>query len=189
MSKTVKKTETAHFKLSMNAPLSFATGGGAQLSLRMSMTNPSRGMNVNNAGYTTMQEWSDITNLYDQYRVTYLKIKFFPVQQNNTTLTYLPFHIFYDYDDADTSDATVAEACQNNNMKCKNMIRPWTYKVRVGRKYTSGGSGGSPVTGGWFDTAAPGIIGAIKGIATGLTANQTYGYLMCNMWIKCRDRR
>lgn len=183
------KTHYGYFKLSMNAPIAFTATGGGSLALRMSMSNPQRGMNVNSGGYTTMQEWTDISQLYDQYRVTYVKIRFYPSQQNNTTLTYLPFHIFHDYDDADSSDATVAEACQNNNMRCMNLVRPWIYKQRIMRKYASGGVGSSPVNNGWFDTASLPQVGAIKGIATGLTGSAQYGYLMCNMWIKCRDRR
>lgn len=183
-------TKSTGFRLSMTAPVA-CTAVSNTIAFRMSLTNPNRGMVFNqfNGGtYTAMTEWADITNLYDQYRVTYVKIKFIPSAPNSTANLFLPLYIFHDFDDDDTTDATVAQAITDGSCRIKNMYKPWTYKMRVTRKYSSGGGGSAPIGGGWFDTAAPPVIGCVKAIATGMTS-ANYGYLICNMWVKCRDRR
>lgn len=113
-----------------------------------------------------VQASTEFTSLYDQYKITGIKAKFFPrvnvlqtVNQSATFTTVPPIGTIVDYDDA-TAPVNYAEATQYMGSRVHEAFKPFSlyFKPKISTAaysgaFTSYTAGGSP----WLDCNSPGI--------------------------------
>lgn len=147
---------------------------------------------MNNGPHNAFQDWTNIQNLFDVYRVAAMKVKYIPQLPNDaSTLTgYHPLYVIGDVDANAAPVTTVNEAIQYENMKVKNMFSPWKYYFKCPKL---GGVGSLAAVktqaGGWIDVATPYGNCGIQGIGTGFDVSQQYGTLVWTLYLMARDRR
>lgn len=134
-------------------------------------------------------DWGNCTNLWDQFRVLSMTIKYFPLQQPANSLStrdIAPLYAINDYNDL-TALASTAEALSYQKVRTLNLFRQWKHTMRWStnpKKATSG-------EGGWHNTGAtPPSVGGIKMISdTGLDASTTYGRYVIEHVVQFKNRR
>lgn len=171
------------YKLKAIIPVT-STGGGAILSA-IRLTTP----DLVDGSSVSATDWTSFANLYDQYRVTSIKIKWTPLAPNNetTTTSYRPVYVFVDFDSIGLSP-TNDSAIGYENCKVKNLYRPWTYFIRLPKMVAPSATNVSKV--GWFDTLATVSTGAIYLVQNaGLTASTAYGQILVTYYISGTMRR
>lgn len=113
-----------------------------------------------------VQSSTEFTSLYDQYKITGIKAKFFPrvnvlqtVNQGSTFTTIPPIGTIVDYDDA-APPANYAEATQFMGARIHEAFKPFSlyFKPKISTAaysgaFTSYTAGGSP----WLDCNSPNI--------------------------------
>lgn len=139
------------------------------------------------SGTGSVEDWSNLVTLYDQYRVCAISIKFIPQRPNDTSLivTYHPLYMVPDFDDTNALNSA-AQAIQYERMKVKNLNSPWKVYFRIPK--VAAGSG-VKVQPGYFDIASSVSTGAIKFWADSLTASTTYGTFIATYYVACKNRR
>ena len=111
-----------------------ATTGPSALgfyNVRGCLTNPTRVFN----GGTTVNDWSNVSGLFDSFRVCGIKIKYIPRVPNDTSaaFSFAPVYGIIDYENVDTASpvATASDCMQYERLKIFNYYRPWKWYIRV----------------------------------------------------------
>lgn len=174
------------FKLRFHVTLSSTLLGVMQSNF--STSSPRRAIN----GAGTYINFDEIAQLYDMYRVTSVSIKFIPQLPNDssTQTGYFPLYFVYDKNSGDGSPLTsVDNALQYDNVKIRNVFRPFRIKYRVPPGII--GTGTAAVLHGgrlYFSTEVDPNIGTIKMYGDGFDVSQAYGELILQMVIECKNR-
>lgn len=138
------------------------------------------------------QEWSSIAALFDSFRVHAIKMQWLPYAPNEVQATqvYAPCYVLADFDATSAPVATAAAAIEYENMKAKNLFRPWTYYVRVPKLTGTTISNVVVHEGGYVDTTnLPTNLGQLQLFSSGNTGALNYGSYILTYYISCRDRR
>lgn len=148
-----------------------------------SISNPTTFFN----GSGTLQDWAQVSQLYDQYRITGIKLKFVPSAPFDTSIqtTYEPMYILMDVDSNSVTPG-VATAIQYESLKIKNMYRSWSVYYKIPKLI---GGAVTQSTQGWFPTQSPVSTGAIYvwSFLTNLSAD--FGSIICTYYVKVKARR
>lgn len=136
-------------------------------------------------------DWNSFVNLYDSYKVSFIKIQYVPhvPPGNSTTYLYTAAYIVYDVDvDNANPISTVAGAINYQNCKVFNLCWPMKYTIRPGYIASTGGSN-VVLGGGWIDTSSPTNIGCIGILGLNLSNSSEYGEFICTYYVQFKNRR
>lgn len=168
------------FKLRQVTNLVTSVGGAVSF---FNSANPSDAFNN---GGTDYEDWTNVYNLFDSFRVRAIKLKFIPSLPNDTsgTTAFSPLYVGGDPDSSTIMPVTtILEAVQYENMKVKNMFRPWSYYFKLPKP-------GATPTLGWCDVASPTQqLGMIWAYGTGFDISTGYGTMISTIYLQARDRR
>lgn len=168
------------FKLRYTYTMASTAGGIIQDSI--GLTDPTNAL----AGASVL-DWSNISGLYDIFKVNAVKFKFIPAWPNNNSPTplYAPIYSVVDMDTPNISAAvtSVNQAIEYENMKVHNFYRPFSRYVKV-RKYTF-----ADLPSGYNDIQTPINNGQICLYASGCTPSVTYGQMILTYYVSCKTRR
>lgn len=139
-------------------------------------------------GSTACTDWVSVSNLYDEFRVSGIKLKFIPKRPNDpvSTTSYEPGYIFMDTDSTGLNP-TVAQCVGYDNLKVVNLYRPFKVYYKVPKLINT--SGTTVAYPGWMDTAAPTATGSVYFKAENLTASIDYGQMIVTYYIKTHNRK
>lgn len=165
--------------------IAITSDAAGQIEYRMNLTNPTDTF----FSGATAGDWSNLVGLYDQYRVFAVKVKYIPTLpfDSSTVTGYYPLYGITDFDDT-AALTSVAQTIEYENMKVKNMYKPWKLYQRV-PKVTNLASNSTIVSPGWMDIANPQSTGAIKVYGTGFDGNTRYGTWIGTWYLGCKNRR
>lgn len=138
---------------------------------------------------SVLTDWVSVANLYDQFRVCAIKLKYIPTHPNDpsSAAAYRPIYVFADFDATGLSP-TDAAAVGYGNMKVMNAYRPWSYYLKVPRLVNTGSS--SVSIEGYMDTAAPQVTGSLYlSKAGGFSNSTTYGVVILTYYIQAVVRK
>lgn len=144
---------------------------------------------------TDVPNYSDFTNLFDQFRIVKIKLDFFPRLTGNTSnalpAMYSIFHIAVDHTDVSTP-TSVNDLFQYDNHKTVQAYKPFslTFTPAASAAYygTTTALGYGPKAGSWIDSKA-GASTAHYGIKWGWECNNaTATYIECRAWYFCEFR-
>lgn len=168
-SKNTGQTAKRFFKLKRVYPLTTSSG---LISFTDNPRTPS-----------SAQDWSNVSGLFDSYRVCAVKYKFIPSFPNDTSVTtnFQPLYVTWDNDG--TGPSTINAAMQYENLRIKNMCMPWSVYQYIPKIMTSGQPNG------YASTASPISVGDMTFLASGLNTTATYGQLIQTYYIAVRDRK
>lgn len=140
---------------------------------------------INTRDPSSCQDWSASIALFDSYRSCAVKIKYLPQLPNDTSVTtgYLPLYVTYDTDDSAYGIVNVNAAIQYENLKVKNMYRPWN----VYYKNPKISQNGSQL--GYSDCDSPIQNGVINFTGTGFDSSTQYGTLVISYYLMFKNRR
>lgn len=146
--------------------------------------------NINGAGLA-LEDWSNIAAMYDQFRVTSMKVRWVPMRpfDPSGTTKYSPLYVFTDFDSVGLSP-TNAEIVAYNNMRVFDIGMPFTYYIKIPKLINTAATNVSIP--GYMDTSSPEATGAIylaNNINSELTTNVLYGHIIVTYWIKALLRR
>lgn len=141
-------------------------------------------------GAGTVQDWTNLTALFDSYRVNAVKIKFIPLLPNDLStgtppIGFSPLYIGTDYDALTSAGipSSAGAAIQYETMQVKNLFRPWSYYVKI-PKYTR-----STYIAGYQDMAASVTNGLIWMYGTSFYPSTSYGTVIITWYVSCKNRR
>lgn len=137
-------------------------------------------------GVNPVQDWTFLLNMYDFFKVRYVKIKFIPSKPNDlsSTTVYRPLYVFTDPNSTTLSPSNV-QAIQYDGVAVKDMSRPWKYFYKC---VNYQGTGVAPRT--FYPMDAPPATGAIYLTNTGSTlTNGNYGVVLVTYYILAKSRR
>lgn len=138
---------------------------------------------------SVLTDWVSVANLYDQFRVCAIKLKFIPTHPNDpaSAVAYRPLYVFADFD-ATGLAPTDAAAVGYANMKVKNAYRPWSYYIKVPKLVNTGSS--SVNVEGYMDTVSPQVTGSLYiSKAGGFSNSTTYGVVVLTYYIQAVIRK
>lgn len=176
------------FKLRAFKALSSTAGG--VIDNIFSVTNPN---DYDGLGAPTsiLQDWSNLVNLYDEYCVKAISIKYIPYFPNNdstiTTTPFAPLYSVIDFDDL-TPLPNVNTAIQYERMKVKNLWRPFKLYYKI-PKLLNLATTSTIISPGWMDTSVTQDTGAIKFYSGGVGASTDYGQIITTYYIVTKNRR
>lgn len=136
-------------------------------------------------------DWTQIASLFDSYRVCAIKIKYIPNKPNDESnvTTYQPLYIVQDRDST-TLPSTVNDMIQYENLKVKNLYRPWTYYRKFAKQTSTGVTGQVMLAGGYKDCGQPTGSQAIFIVSEpGLQTSTTYGRWITTLYLTAKNRR
>lgn len=104
-------------------------------------------------------DWTSIGTLYDSYRVTHMKIEFFPLDPNemmdqgalssSPTGLYPPVAVAYDVDNASfptlVNTSQYETLLQYGNSKTFPLNKPWKYTCKCTKPYAASAAGGTVI--------------------------------------------
>lgn len=146
-------------------------------------------------GSNSVTDWTSAANLYDEYRVRGLKLKFVPQRPNDPTIAtvtpsnavlYQPVYVFADYDSVGLSP-TVASCVGYDNLRIKDLTRPWKAYYRIPKMANYGSSTISRP--GWMDTASTTTTGAVYMHAESVTPGLQYGKVILTYYVTFHNRK
>lgn len=162
-----------------------ASDGSGVVSVYMSDNAPNAWLN----GAGTLSDWVSYSALYDAYRVSCISVKYIPTYVSNvSTVSFAPMYIVHDPDD-NTGAIATSVAVDYQNLRIKNLARPWTYFTRNPKRRVGGQSVTTTIAPGWFDIASPVYGGTLSFYASGLTNSNTYGTFIVTYYIRFTVRR
>lgn len=178
------------YKISWNSDSYFGSGAGGAMSQQIATMDP-----------TLCTEWTSVSALYDQYKVTCVKIQYYPnfidsaVPVNSGLGIFKPLYVVYDADST-TGPTTTDIALQYGTCKVKNMYRPWKYVIRP-RVQTdnSVNNAGMALTfsrnGPILDVASAAYYqkGIIAWYGTGYPVSSQFGHIIVDYYVKFFGRR
>lgn len=177
------RVKTGMFKLKCTVPSSTTAGGALRVQIRL--TEP---LNVDsNAAAVT--DWASVANLYDTARVCAVKVQWFPAHpfDPSSAAGYRPVYCVTDFDQTGLT-LTNADAVGYENLKVKNIFRPFTYYIKVPKMTNPTSTSVAQL--GYFDTTTPFATGSIYLTCdSSLTASSVYGQIMVTYYIKAINRR
>lgn len=138
------------------------------------------------------QEWSSIVALFDTYRVHAIKMQWCPYSPNEvqSVMVYAPCYVLADFDATTAPVSTAANAIQYENLKVKNLFKPWTYYIKIPKLSSTSISGVNIYANGYIDTSTtPTNLGQLLLFSSGNTGALNYGSYILTYYISCRDRR
>lgn len=136
-------------------------------------------------------DWTQIASLFDSYRVCAIRIKYIPNRPNDQSnvTTYQPLYIVQDRDSI-TPPGTVNAFIEYENMKVKNLYRPWSYYRKFAKQTSTGVSGQVVLAGGYRDCAQPTGTQAIFIVSEpGLQSETIYGRYITTLYVTAKNRR
>lgn len=166
----------------------------------MSLSNPTAYYDTVASG-NTINDWVNVSALYDSYRVVAVKIQWIPNQMDNTlevagttggtigTVTHGPMYVFVDYDNSNAGMpvSTESTVIQYENCRAMQSNRSWTRYVKCPKL------GNTQLQGGFIDLAAPINCGCIAVYAPDAFHNvpitTTVGRFIVTEFIKFKNRR
>jgi acetyl/propionyl-CoA carboxylase alpha subunit len=100
-----------------------------------------------------------------------------------------PFYLAYDQDDPDTANvAAVSTVTDYAGYKAVDFRKPWFFRIKPA--VTSSSSTAVQISkGGWYDFAAPPVMGAVLAFAASAGSSVYLGDLVLTMEIMCRGLR
>lgn len=135
---------------------------------------------------SSTNDWSNFSALYDSYRVFALKIKFVPLYPNNlsATTTYMPLYWCVDQDNVDNTGITsVGNIVQYENLKVKNMYKPWKIYIKCPKWLQAS------LPGGFQDIANPVSNGVLVSYGSGFNASSDWGTMIVTYYVGFKNRR
>lgn len=138
---------------------------------------------------TALTDWVSVSNLYDQFRVCAIQVKWIPCVPNAepATAAFRPLYVYADFDAVGLSP-TDAAAIGYGNMKVMNMVMPWTYYIKIPKLINTSSS--SVNMEGFMDSAAPMATGSLYlSKAGGLSNSTTYGTILLTYYIQAVVRK
>lgn len=172
-------------KFKLRGVYSLQSDGAGNINAGFRLTQPD---SFDGAG-AVLTDWTSVSNLYDQFMVTGISLKYVPTHPNDstTTVAYRPVYVYPDFDAVGLS-LTDAAAVGYANVKIHNLYRPWKYYVKVPPLVNTASTSVNMV--GWMDTAAPQVTGSLYvSKATGLTNSTLYGIIVLTYYIKAIVRK
>lgn len=172
------QTGIRYFKLKYTSGVTSDAGGTISA---FSVANPTSAW----SGGGTVNDWTSVSSLFDSFRTCAMKWQFVPQFPNDTSVTtgFFPLYVGFDVDSNGTPIGSIADALQYENVRIKNMYRPWKFYTKVPKTAASKQQG-------WCDIATPAdCFGSIWGYGNGFDVSQTYGQMIITYYIKCKDRR
>lgn len=146
----------------------------------LSMTNPGAYLN----GASALPDLSNLTQLFDNYRIFGIKLKYTPFLQYGSNSN-VPFYIVKDFDD-ETALSSVSQAVQYENHKVKMSNRPWKYYCKVPK---IGSTTANTYGYGWFDLATAPNQAGLKFYCSNMTNTTNYGTMDVTYYIGFKLRR
>lgn len=132
-------------------------------------------------------DWSSAANLYDEYRVRGIKIKFLPQRPNDAQSGFFnPVYVFADFDSTGLNP-TVATCVGYDNLSVHNLFMPWKRYVRIPK--LANYSSTTISRPGWMDTASPAVTGSLYMHSENLTAQTEYGKILITYYITFHNRK
>lgn len=171
-------------KIRYQTPL--VTDAAGTIQNYINMTDPTK--IINGAG--TASDWTNLSGLYDSYRVRGVSIKFIPDYPNDTSVTtgYQPIYIVFDPDGAPAF--TITDFIQYERCKFKNLYRPWKFYHYVPKMINpSAQTTPTDLKGGWMDIAGPQSTCYINFYAQNLDVSTQYGQLLITYYVQYKTRR
>lgn len=165
--------------------VNITTNGSGVLLNAIRLTTPDNFDGASNS----VTDWTSFANLYDQYRVHAIKVKWIPDVPNDEsgTSVYKPIYVFTDYDSIGLSP-TNGVAIGYDNQRTFNLYRPWTYYKRIPKLLNPGATNVSML--GYFDTLSTVSTGAVYLCQSGpLSISKTYGTCVVTYYLKGAMRR
>lgn len=142
---------------------------------------------------TLFEDWENVKALFDSYKICALKVKFIPSRPNDssdhsgaTGVTYNPCYVVGDPDDVNAM-TSVDQAIQYENMKVKNLFRPWTYYMKIPKR-TQVSTATTIIGNGYIDCAMETPNASIKVFSDGLTADLPYGQFIVTGYFTAKNR-
>lgn len=139
-------------------------------------------------GSTAFQDVTSLSNLYDDFKVMAIKIRWIPYAPNDDSSIryYRPIYVVYDVDSSGSNPITSENvAIGYQNCKIMNLYKPWTVYYKI-----------LPCTGGTYQTvdgfqdfANIHNLGVIGIYSTGLNNSTSYGKLIVDCYLMCKARR
>lgn len=178
--------ETGLLQTKLRYQTPFQSDAGGTVQNYLNMTDPTKVLN----GSGTVGDWTSFSALYDSYRIRGISVKYIPDFPNDTSVTtgFAPVYIVYDPDGAPAF--TVADFIQYENMKFKNLYKPWKYYHGVTKMINpSAQTTPTDLKGGWMDIAGPQSTSYVNWYAQGLDVSTIYGELLITYYVQFKTRR
>jgi len=141
------------------AQTGIASTGGGNINFNIPLYDPSAANNWSTA----------LVNLFDQYRVTHVRVTIFPQPYNETsTITAREFYLVVDYDSTTAAPTGVATALEYDTCRVVDLRNRSRLEVNVPRVTAAN------VVQGWCNVAAPYANGCIGLNAYSLSASVVY---------------
>lgn len=139
---------------------------------------------------SSYQDWTSVSSLFDTYRTCAIKLKYIPHAPNDTTSTvaFQPVYVIGDPDSSSAPISAINDAVQYENLKVKNLYRPWTHYYKFPKLSSTGGSN-VVLNKGYTDCANPTSIGLVQAYTNNLSLSTTYGTVISTLYIVARGRR
>lgn len=171
-----------HVFVKLRYQIDLGTNVAGVMAESFSCTNPTTAV----TGAGTYQEWGSITQLYDLYRPTGLKVQFIPFYPNNLTATtaYAPLFVVHDIDNSTLLAANRDQMIEYSNCKIHNLYRPWKQYFKVPRVTNQ-----QKTVGPYLTVGTPINVGCIGIYGDGLSLSSMYGTFILTMYMKCLARR
>lgn len=141
------------------------------------------------------QDWTNIQPLFDSFRVAGNRINYIPSAPNDESnmSLYAPLYIAGDPNDPQAITGGVNQIIQYENLKTKNLYRPWKYWYRYPRAtaYWKFNQFTDAVTlaGGYRNSATDtNPYRGIKLYAEDLTPGINYGTMVITLYMVCKNR-
>jgi len=146
---------------------------------------------------TSNADWIAIAQLFDEYRVCALKIKYIPSGIINTTSPapiFTPVYVYHDVNSILTNITNIDLILAYESCKVKSLQRPWTYYRKMVRNIPVNTSWTSQVNmsaRGYIPTDSPTATQciAIYCTSTSTLPAGTYGTMVCTTYIAARARK
>lgn len=137
---------------------------------------------------SSLQDWTSISNLYDEYCVKAMAFKFIPFLPNDTSTTtgFFPLYSVIDQNSGSGILGSINDAIQYENMRVFNMYRPWKLYRRFS-KVT--GNSITIVNNGYMPTASPTATAVCSFYGEGFDISQSYGTIIVTAYITARNRK
>jgi hypothetical protein len=155
---------------------------------RISPFNPTRAFN----GTGTYNDVASLSNVFDQYKVGFVLIEYFPTSSIAISSGCLALAL--DYDDPDTTNLTsLNDVISYQDKQIRQLSLPWRYWTGFLPSPTAAKDvNGDPCPiykGGYFDFANAPVLGAIQIASSALPPNLVVGTIVITMRFKMRRQR
>lgn len=168
----VKQSDQRPFKFTVKySKTGIATTGAGLLSEIFSINDPQLAGN-----------WSELSALFDSFRVRKVKLQWVPSVPNDSTALYRPIYAHADFDSS-TVPSTADTVLQFDTARMFDIQRPFIYEVENPAMQAANTAVG------WLDVGAPLAQGVVGLLGIALTASTVYGSLFFEWDIDFKRRR